>query len=194
MISALVLLDPCLYRDIQWVYMFVTGANTMNYWLVESPFGTILLLSDGSALKRLSFIDATEFQSEDGWNQSKDAVLNSTQTQLEEWFSGKRHRFDLPLAPEGTEFQQVVWKQLQEIPYGETRSYSDLAQAIKKPTASRAVGAANGKNPIALIIPCHRVIGANGALTGYAYGIELKQKLLAMENNQEIHQNTLQLV
>ncbi|OED43812.1 hypothetical protein ACH42_09035 [Endozoicomonas sp. (ex Bugula neritina AB1)] len=166
----------------------------MNYWLIESPFGTLLLVSDGEALKQLSFINAANFNPEMNWCKTQDSILKTAQTQLEEWFVGKRRIFDLPLSPEGTEFQKVIWNQLRKIPYGETRSYGDLAQAINKPTASRAVGAANGKNPIALIIPCHRVIGADGTLTGYAYGVELKEKLLALESQQKISQNTLQSV
>ena len=138
----------------------------------------------------MSFIDSADFHPDPDWCKVQDAILNATRVQLQEWFAGERQTFALPLAPEGTEFQKIVWKQLQKIPYGETCSYSDLAQAINKPTASRAVGAANGKNPIALIIPCHRVIGANGTLTGYAYGVELKQKLLALENSQKILQTT----
>ena len=166
----------------------------MNYWLVESPYGTILTVSDGDGLKQLSFVDAAIFRPESGWSRQQDSVLKQTQAQLEEWFVGERQMFDLPMSPEGTEFQKIVWKQLQQIPYGETCSYGELAQAIHKPTASRAVGAANGKNPIALIIPCHRVIGANGTLTGYAYGVELKQQLLALENNSKIQQHTPQPV
>jgi methylated-DNA-[protein]-cysteine S-methyltransferase len=107
--------------------------------------------------------------------------LEDLTAQLRDYFAGKRKAFDLPLAPRGTEFQVAVWNALLEIPYGDTISYSELANRIGKPSAMRAVGAANGANPIPVIIPCHRVIGANGSLTGYGGGIERKQWLLALE-------------
>lgn len=103
--------------------------------------------------------------------------------QLEEYFSGKRISFDLPIAPCGTDFQKRVWAALQNIPYGETRSYKDIACAIERPTACRAVGGANNKNPILIIIPCHRVVGSNGALVGFGGGLEMKQMLLDLEQN-----------
>jgi len=102
-------------------------------------------------------------------------------TQLAEYFAGDRRAFDLPVAPRGSEFQELVWRALVEIPFGETRSYGQLARSIGQPTASRAVGAANGRNPIAIIVPCHRVIGATGALTGYAGGMAAKRWLLDHE-------------
>jgi len=101
--------------------------------------------------------------------------------QLNEYFHGGRKSFDLPLAPEGTPFQQAVWKELLRIPFGQTRSYGDVAKRLGRPTLTRAVGAANGANPIPIIIPCHRVIGADGSLTGYGGGLEIKSKLLAHE-------------
>jgi methylated-DNA-[protein]-cysteine S-methyltransferase len=113
-------------------------------------------------------------------------VLLATEAQLSEYFAGTRSAFDLPLDPHGTDFQKSVWAQLLAIPFGETRSYADIARAIGRPTASRAVGAANGRNPISIVTPCHRVIGANGALTGFAGGIETKRKLLALEQGEAI--------
>lgn len=107
--------------------------------------------------------------------------LQDLTAQLRDYFAGKRKTFDVPLAPRGTEFQLAVWNELLAIPYGDTMSYSELANRIGKPSAVRAVGAANGANPIPVIIPCHRVIGANGSLTGYGGGIERKQWLLALE-------------
>lgn len=101
--------------------------------------------------------------------------------QLEEYFKGKRREFDLPLAPEGTSFQRTVWAELQNIPFGQTISYGELARRIQNPKAVRAVGLANGRNPLSIVIPCHRVIGANGKLTGYGGGLERKKKLLEME-------------
>ncbi len=103
--------------------------------------------------------------------------------QIEEFFAGERHTFDFPLAPKGTEFQKRVWAELLRIPFGETISYGELARRVGNPAASRAVGSANGKNPISLIVPCHRVIGSNGKLTGYGGGLELKEKLLDWERS-----------
>ena len=108
-------------------------------------------------------------------------VLADTERQLTEYFGGARTEFDLPLEPQGSEFQKTVWRALRAIPFGTTRSYLDLAQAIGSNNAARAVGAANGKNPISIIVPCHRVIGSNGTLTGFAGGLEVKAKLLALE-------------
>ena len=108
-------------------------------------------------------------------------MLLEAKRQLEEYFAGIRAGFSLPLAPEGTAFQKAVWEQLEAIPYGETRTYGQIAAAVGNPNASRAVGGANHNNPIAIVIPCHRVIGANGKLTGYAGGIDLKEALLRIE-------------
>ena len=110
-------------------------------------------------------------------------ILSDAANQLVEYFAGRRHTFDLPLAPRGTGFQQRVWRALTAIPYGETRSYGELAHSIGRPSASRAVGAANGKNPISIIIPCHRVIAASGELTGYAGGLAAKKWLLEHERS-----------
>jgi methylated-DNA-[protein]-cysteine S-methyltransferase len=109
------------------------------------------------------------------------AVLKEAGKQLMDYLAGKRKSFELPLAPEGTEFQQKVWKALQEIPCGETRSYKDVARSIGQPKASRAIGMANNKNPILILIPCHRVVGANGKLVGYAAGLQVKEYLLKLE-------------
>jgi methylated-DNA-[protein]-cysteine S-methyltransferase len=108
-------------------------------------------------------------------------ILIETERQLSEYFAGKRTEFDLPLQPDGTEFQKKVWRTLREIPFGKTKSYLDLARAIGSPNAFRAVGAANGKNPLSIVVPCHRVVGADGALTGFAGGLETKAALLALE-------------
>lgn len=114
----------------------------------------------------------------------KARILDRAAAQLGEYFAGERTTFDLELAPEGTEFQQKVWMLLRAIPFGETRSYGQLATKLKRPTASRAVGAANGRNPLGIIVPCHRVIGASGDLTGYAGGLPMKRWLLAHEQRQ----------
>ncbi len=110
-------------------------------------------------------------------------VLLQVRQQLEEYFEGNRQRFDIPLDFAGTEFQKLVWTELLKIPYGQTRSYGQIAQAIGRPKAMRAVGAANGRNPISIIAPCHRVIGASGALTGFAGGLDNKTILLNLEKN-----------
>ena len=156
----------------------------MNYQICESPFGAILLVSDGKALKRLAFMDVEEKSqiSEDD-RKHLDPVIEQTMIQLQQWFAGQREQFELPLDPDGTEFQKRVWKQLLEIPLGEIQTYGEIAKAINKPTGARAVGAANGKNPIALIIPCHRVNGANGKLTGYASGLERKKLIQDTEQS-----------
>jgi methylated-DNA-[protein]-cysteine S-methyltransferase len=107
--------------------------------------------------------------------------LEKAQQELDEYFAGKRQRFDLPHEVQGTEFQKRVWQELQTIPYGETRSYKDIAKQVQSPLASRAVGLANNKNPISIIIPCHRVVGQNGKLTGYAGGLAAKEYLLDLE-------------
>ncbi|MGI9273281.1 MAG: methylated-DNA--[protein]-cysteine S-methyltransferase [Endozoicomonas sp.] len=158
----------------------------MNYEIVESPFGTLLLVSDGKALLRLEFIDLEGgFEPETDWKLQADTVLQATRKQLGEWCAGERQAFDLPLAPQGTDFQQQVWQQLRRIPFGETSTYGELAAVLGKPKAARAVGAANGKNPISLIIPCHRVNGSDGSLTGYAWGLERKKQLLEFERRTE---------
>ncbi|HIR02071.1 MAG TPA: methylated-DNA--[protein]-cysteine S-methyltransferase [Candidatus Aveggerthella stercoripullorum] len=108
-------------------------------------------------------------------------LTNRTANELQEYLAGKRTAFDIPLAPAGTDFQRAVWKALQNIPYGQTRSYADIAAVVGNPKATRAVGSANNRNPIAVLIPCHRVVGANGKLTGYAGGLALKQRLLDLE-------------
>lgn len=108
-------------------------------------------------------------------------ILKKTLIQLEEYFEGKRKTFDLPLRPEGTEFQKRVWRELSKIPYGETRSYRQIARALNDPNASRAVGTANGRNPISIIVPCHRVITSDGRLGGYAGGLAVKECLLGLE-------------
>ncbi|GAB2895973.1 methylated-DNA--[protein]-cysteine S-methyltransferase [Microbulbifer echini] len=130
----------------------------------------------------LQFYDAERpLRLEAGWQRGASALADMAAQQLREYFSGRRKSFDLPLAPRGTEFQRRVWDALLQIPFGETRSYSEQAQWLGQPRAIRAVARANGANPVAVIIPCHRVIGANGSLTGYAGGLPLKARLLTLE-------------
>jgi methylated-DNA-[protein]-cysteine S-methyltransferase len=113
-------------------------------------------------------------------------VLDEASRQLAAWFAGERTQFNLPLRPRGTPFQLAVWEALREIPYGETRSYAQIAAALGAPQAVRAVGAANGANPVAIVVPCHRVIGASGKLVGYGGGLELKKSLLDLESGARV--------
>jgi methylated-DNA-[protein]-cysteine S-methyltransferase len=122
-----------------------------------------------------------------GFSQNETPLLKKAAFQLREYFDGKRTAFDLPLAPRGTSFQAAVWKALQTIPYGQTRSYKDIALLAGSPKACRAVGMANNRNPIAIIVPCHRVVGSDGSLTGYAGGLGLKERLLALEKSAAVH-------
>ena len=154
--------------------------NAFSYF--ESPIGRLLLTSDGTALTGLYMEPSRKAQCTDGWADDVTvAPLAATVRQLTEYFEGTRREFDLPLRLHGTAFQTRVWRELTEIPYGQTWSYGQLARRIDKPSASRAVGLANGRNPISILVPCHRVIGADGSLTGYGGGIERKQWLLAHE-------------
>jgi methylated-DNA-[protein]-cysteine S-methyltransferase len=141
----------------------------------SSPLGFLIIKSDGQSITEICFSE-TEIQ------ETKTCkVLEDCKEQLENYFSGKVLVFDLPLRAEGTEFQQKVWNELLKIPYGETITYMELAERLGDPKAIRAVGTANGRNPVAIIIPCHRVIGAGNKLTGYAGGIGRKRKLLELE-------------
>ena len=153
----------------------------MLYSYVPSPFGDLLVAGDRDALKLVSFpMRGRKKEPEAGWKRA-DSAFAEVRRQLADYFAGKRTTFDLELAPEGTEFQRIVWTELQRIPYGETISYGELARRIGNPNAQRAVGAANGQNPVSIIIPCHRVIGANGSLTGFGGGLPTKKALLAHE-------------
>ncbi len=145
--------------------------------------GPILLAGDEEGLKHLIFLKGEKkIEIPDDWVENKE-FFRETARQLEAYFSGKLKSFDIKLAPEGTEFQKSVWNALCEIPYGETRTYKDIAVSIGNPKAYRAVGLANNRNPIAIIVPCHRVIGADGKLTGYASGLDVKEFLLKLEEN-----------
>ena len=144
---------------------------------VDSPVGPLLLTSDGTALTRLLF-DAPPDPS---WSTEPCAVLDRATAQLAEYFAGERTDFDLPLEPTGTPFQLTTWQALREIPYAETINYGQLALRVGNARASRAVGLANGRNPISIVVPCHRVIGADGSLTGYGGGLDRKRLLLDLE-------------
>jgi methylated-DNA-[protein]-cysteine S-methyltransferase len=148
------------------------------YSQVDSPIGPLLVTGDGDAVTGL-YMDR-----EPEGGRRDDAAFAHARAQLGAYFAGELARFEIPLAARGTEFQRRVWHALGEIPYGETTTYGELAAAIGRPDACRAVGLANGRNPISIVVPCHRVIGSGGALTGYGGGIERKRWLLAHERGQ----------
>lgn len=154
----------------------------MYHHTLDTPIGGLLLVGDADALHGVYFQDGKRgpHQPDKAWERS-DKPFREVLKQLKAYFAGRLTEFDLPLSPHGTEFQLKVWSALRTIPYGETWSYGELARRIRKPAASRAVGAANGQNPIPVIVPCHRVIGADGSLTGFGGGLPIKQKLLALE-------------
>lgn len=152
----------------------------MNRTQITSPVGELMLTSDGEALTGVWFSPHDDLPLDD-WVDERDDVLDDAVAQLESYFAGERTDFDLPLHPQGTDFQLRVWAALREIPYGETISYGELARRVGNPSASRAVGLANGRNPISIVVPCHRVIGADGSLTGYGGGMDRKRTLLDLE-------------
>lgn len=154
-------------------HLYVSKLNT--------PVGYIHAYANDKAVTKVVFAEHDGTEQANISNMLENDVSKLACQQLTEYLQRKRTAFDLPLAPQGTEFQQRVWQQLCTIHYGKTASYLDIAKALNKPTASRAVGAANGKNPISIIVPCHRIIGANGSLTGYAGGLNRKSFLLSLE-------------
>ncbi len=151
----------------------------MNYQYLATPIGTLRLVSDGTHMTRIEF--EGQYRPEPGEREHPDPVLGDCARQLTEYFAGTRREFDLPLAADGTEFQHSVWRSLEAIPYGEVRSYRDIARTIRREKAVRAVGAANGRNPLPVVVPCHRVVGSDGRLTGFAGGLETKAALLRLE-------------
>lgn len=153
----------------------------MRYTVIDSPVGELLAARDDVGLAVL-YLPSGKYPTSPRpeWTRD-DAAFDDVRTQLAEYFAGTRREFDLPLHPAGTPFQQRVWTALRDIPYGETTSYGKTAAAIGEPGAARAVGLANGQNPLPIIVPCHRVIGADGSLTGYGGGLDTKRWLLAHE-------------
>ncbi len=145
----------------------------------QTPVGRLYIAADEYALKAVSFQDNPKYSGMAV--EKKTPLIHQAYKQLCEFFDGKRKEFTLPLAPEGTDFQKRVWQALGHIPYGETRSYKQIAAEAGSPRGYRAVGLANNRNPIAIIIPCHRVIGCNGSMTGYAGGLKIKEMLLKLE-------------
>lgn len=152
-------------------------SETIYYSRINSPVGSLLLAVSERGLVALEF---GKGRIPAGWVESEEKT-SACRRQLAEYFAGSRRQFDLALDLRGTEFQKRCWRELLKIPYGETRSYADIARALGNPSAVRAVGLANGQNPVAIVVPCHRVIGSDGSLTGYGGGLEVKRKLLELE-------------
>jgi methylated-DNA-[protein]-cysteine S-methyltransferase len=148
-----------------------------KYFIYETTIGPLLFAEVEGALTDLTL----DLDKGEAWQREETAFLQEARLQLEDFLAGRRRTFELPLNPQGTPFQQAVWQALLQIPFGETRSYKEIAEHIGKPKACRAIGMANNRNPIFIAIPCHRVIGANGSLVGYGGGLDLKQKLLQLE-------------
>lgn len=151
------------------------------FYTVETKIGTIRLGEEDGSISELLFKEDQSWEERPNSRHQETPLLLEASRQIVDYFNGERKDFDLPLAPKGTRFQQTVWAALRSIPYGETRSYKDIAIAIGKPRAYRAVGMANNRNPISIIIPCHRVIGSDGSLVGYGGGLHIKRDLLQLE-------------
>ncbi|MEM9914972.1 MAG: methylated-DNA--[protein]-cysteine S-methyltransferase [Planctomycetota bacterium] len=163
---------------------------------LDSPVGELRLCATDTQLTRIDFVHGRKITALPPDAQPVEAAANHpifavVAAQLAEYFTGRRQAFDLPLAPQGTAFQLRVWEQLRLIPYGTTISYGQLADRLGQPTASRAVGLANGNNPLSIVVPCHRVIGANGSLTGFGGGIDTKRQLLELESPSLFHQTAM---
>ncbi len=161
-----------------------TEKDARQYLSVKSPIGELMLVADESALRGVYFVGCDHVPKASGeWNRdARHPVLAQAAKQLAEYFAGKRTEFSLPLHFEGTDFQEKIWRGIARIPFGKTTSYSDLAKRAGSPGAVRAAGTSTGRNPLAIVVPCHRVMGKNGGLCGFAGGLERKRKLLALEN------------
>jgi len=157
----------------------------MKAFELDTRLGTMLVADRGDGLAGLWFVDQRHFPPEaPGWRRERTAAIAQAEDQLNDYLAGKRGDFDLKLAAVGTVFQRAVWQRLQAIPFGQRQSYGEIAASLNKPQASRAVGAAVGRNPWSIIVPCHRVVGSQGQMTGYAGGLERKRALLAMEQGE----------
>ena len=154
--------------------------TTRNQIVVASPVGKLRLIASDKGLVAID-VRNVKTSNDQVKNAAAQKILSATKKQLEQYFAGKRTAFDIPLDLEGTDFQQLAWRALCRIPFGRTISYGDQAKNIKKPKAFRAVGSANGKNPIPIIVPCHRVVAGDGSLGGYSLGLKMKKQLLALE-------------
>jgi len=160
----------------------MTLVDTHAQWKIDSPLGSLYLAASAHGLQEVSRQKSPAPMASSLKSSSPEIrILRQTTQELAEYFAGKRQHFDIPLDLRGTPFQQQVWRELQKIPYGTTCSYKDIATHIKNPNAVRAVGGANGKNPLCIVIPCHRVISADGSIGGYSGGLAIKRKLLALE-------------
>ena len=154
-----------------------------QYCYYQSPIGKLLLIGNGGLLEELHFSNnLKQISISEDWQYDETCFKNVLE-QLSEYFAGNRQEFDLKIAPQGTTFQKLVWQELQKIPFGQTTSYGEIAKRVGNSKASRAVGMANGKNPIPIIVPCHRVIGKDGSLTGFGGGLDVKRQLLKLEND-----------
>ena len=156
----------------------------MYYDVIDSPIGPLRLVADDGGLRRICFRTERHARADDHDGVHAPEKLCEVRRQLDQYFAGKRRQFELALNPVGTDFQRRAWRVLCDIPFGETRSYLEQARALGQPNAMRAVGAANGRNPLPIVIPCHRVIGSNGSLVGFGGGLEIKSALLALEARQ----------
>ncbi|MFE9723978.1 methylated-DNA--[protein]-cysteine S-methyltransferase [Streptomyces sp. NPDC005794] len=165
--------------------MTTTPTTTRQHTVIDSPYGALTLVAADGVLSGLYMTGQRHRPPEETFGVPDPRPFGETVRQLDAYFAGELTEFDLPLRLHGTAFQREVWAELVRIPYGETRSYGELADRLGKPGASRAVGLANGKNPVGIIVPCHRVIGASGSLTGYGGGLDRKQRLLAFERGAE---------
>lgn len=160
-----------------------TSRSAVSTWytLLDTPLGALCIVGTTQGLTHVEFQDGERpVRPGPDWQENQ-GILDEAREQLQAYFEGRRQRFTLPVAPEGTPFQQRVWRELQQIPWGTTTTYREIAERLGQPAAVRAVGHANGCNPVAIVIPCHRVMGANGRLTGYAGGIATKRRLLQHE-------------
>ncbi|MER5376420.1 methylated-DNA--[protein]-cysteine S-methyltransferase [Streptomyces sp. NPDC002553] len=153
-----------------------------HHTVIDSPYGPLTLVADDGVLCGLYMTDQRHRPAQDSFGARDDRLFAEAEDQLRAYFAGELKEFTLPLRLDGTPFQRGVWAELRKIPYGETRTYGDLAHALGAPTASRAVGLANGRNPVGIIVPCHRVVGADGSLTGYGGGLDRKRRLLSFES------------
>ncbi|MFJ8752684.1 methylated-DNA--[protein]-cysteine S-methyltransferase [Streptomyces sp. NPDC102441] len=165
--------------------MTTTPTVTRQHTVIDSPYGALTLVATGGVLSGLYMTGQRHRPPEETFGEPDPRPFGETARQLDAYFAGELKEFDLPLRLHGTDFQRGVWAELVRIPYGETRSYGELADRLGKPGASRAVGLANGKNPVGIIVPCHRVIGVSGSLTGYGGGLDRKQRLLSFERGKE---------
>ena len=158
-------------------------SSNVRYSWIASPLGNVLLVATGDGLRGVYFHDQKYVPTVDpAWKRDDDApLLRAARRQIDEYFSGARDRFDLPLAPVGTPFQRAIWNAIAEVPRGATRTYTQLAARVGRPDCARAAGSATGRNPLSIIVPCHRIVGSDGSLTGYAGGLDRKRYLLAHE-------------